>query len=422
MIDQRFHHFPATQPEEAVPEPEGRATPFPMRFAAATALLLSLAACNPDLRGEAITRPFNTAPPEPFSEPRVASPVESGVATAAEADAAKSSIPFQQQEFVVAAEGETVRMIAERLKLDPGRLAEFNMVQVDDPLATGRIVLIPADAEPATPREPSGITEMAESAIAEVESASGQPGPAEFNPGTHIVREGETAGSIADLYGISEPELRRANNLPESVKVAVGEVLIIPNPPPEDEEPAATATAEVEEPAATATTEVEEPTPTATAKVADEGIPPPPSQGDPLPAAPASVELPPSPELEQYRTAESDSRFRMPVDGEIIRAYSGKGGNEGIDIAAPEGTVVVAAGDGEVALVSRNSDETAILLIRHPNDVFTVYANLKDVELKTGAPVSKGQPVGAVAGGDEEFLHFEVRIGTESTDPVPFMS
>ena len=411
MIDQRFHHFPATQPKDAVPEPEGRATPIPMRFAAATALLLSLAACNPDLRGQAITRPFNTAPPEPVSEPRVASPVQPGVATVAEAESTKAPIPFQQQEFVVAADGETVRMIAERLNLDPGRLAEFNMVQVDEPLVAGRIVLIPADAEPATPREPTGITEIAESAIAEVESASVQPGPAEPNPGTHIVREGETAGSIAELYGISEPELRRANNLPDSVKVAVGEVLVIPNPLPKGEEPAATATAEVEEP-----------TPTATAEVADDGIPPPPSQGDPLPEAPASVELPPSPELQQYRTAESDSRFRMPVDGEIIRAYSGKGGNEGIDIAAPEGTVVVAAGDGEVALVSRNSDETAILLIRHPNDVFTVYANLKDVELKTGATVSKGQPVGAIAGGEEEFLHFEVRIGTESTDPVPFMS
>lgn len=387
MTDQRFHHFPGTLPGATVPEPRRRTAPISMRLTAATALLLVLAACNPDLRGEAITRPFNPTLPEPVSEPRVATVEE-------------APIPFQQQDFVVAARGDTIRTIAQRLGLDPGRLAEFNSILVDDPLVTGRIVLIPANAERAAPSEPSGIREIAESAIAEVESASGQSGPTSFNPGTHIVREGETVGSIAEFYGISERELRRANNLADSANVAVGEVLIIPDPLPGEEEPASTATAEV----------------------ADEGVPPPPSQGDPLPETPASVELPPSPELQQYRTAESDTRFRMPVDGEIIRAYSGKGGNEGIDIAAPEGTIVVAAGDGEVALVSRNSDKTAILLIRHPNDVFTVYANLKDVELSTGAAVTKGQPVGAIAGGDKQFLHFEVRIGTESTDPVPFMS
>ena len=387
MTDQRFHHFPGTWPATTVPEPGRRAAPNSMRIAAATALVLILAACNPDLRGEAITRPFYTAPPEPVSKPDVAT-------------VAESPIPFQQQEFVVAAEGETVRMIAQRLSLDPGRLAKFNSIQVDDPLATGRIVLIPADAEQAAPPEPSGIREIAESAIAEVESASGQTGPTAFNPGTHIVKEGETVGGIAEFYGISETELRRANNLADSADVAVGEVLVIPDPLPG----------------------VEEPIPTATAAVADDGIPPPPSQADPLPEVPTSVELPPSPELQQYRTVETDSQFRMPVDGEIVRPYSGKGGNEGIDIAAPEGTIVVAAGDGEVALVSRNSDRTAILLIRHPNDVFTVYANLKDVELSTGAAVTKGQPVGAIAGGDKQFLHFEVRIGTESTDPVPYLS
>lgn len=387
MIDQRFHHCPGTQPGAIVPEPRRRTAPVSMRLTAATALLLVLSACNPDLRGEAITRPFNpTLPEQPVSETRIATVEE-------------SPIPFQQQDFVVAGPGDTIRTIAQRLGLDPGRLAEFNSILVDDPLATGRVVLIPADAERTPPPDPSGIREIAESAIAEVESASGQSGPTTVNPGTHIVKDGETVGSIAEFYGISERELRRANNLSDSAEVAVGEVLVIPDPLPGDEEPTSTAAA-----------------------VADEGVPPPPSQGDPLPETPASVELPPSPELQQYRTAESDSRFRMPVNGEIIRAYSGKGGNEGIDIAAPEGTVVVAAGDGEVALVSRNSDRTAILLIRHPNDVFTVYANLKDVELSTGAPVTKGQPVGVIAGGDKQFLHFEVRIGTESTDPVPFMS
>ena len=129
-----------------------------------------------------------------------------------------------------------------------------------------------------------------------------------------------------------------------------------------------------------------------------------------------------SPELEQYRTAESQPQFRMPVDGEIIRSYTGSGGNEGIDIAAPAGSPVFAAADGEIALVSRNSDDTATLLIRHTGNIFTVYVNITDVALGTGAQVQKGQEVGAIAGGNNQFLHFEVRIGTASTDPIPYLT
>ena len=385
MTDQRFHHtFWLRQPEACAQGPTRRPIGIPARLMASTAILLTIAACNPDLRGSAITRPFNTTQPEVLAEFEPESPT-----------AEEASIPFQQQQFVVAAEGETVRIIAQRLRIDPGKLADFNSVQLDDPLDDGKIVLIPVGAKPKTT---GGITEIAESAIAEVESASRQSAP--VNPGTHIVAEGETAESIADSYGIEEQELRRANNLPASARLAVGEVLIIPD--------ARTAGLNSEQLAVSAEPEAE--------------IPPPPSQAEPLPEAPVVAELPPSPNLQQFRTSDSQSRFSMPVDGEIIRAYSGKGGNEGIDIAAPMGTAVVAAGDGEVALVSRNSDNTAILLIRHPDDVFTVYANLMDVELKTGTPVAKGQIVGTIAGGDKQFLHFEIRIGTDSTDPVPYLS
>lgn len=356
------------------------------RLGIPAAALLVLAACNPDLRGDAITRPFFTSEPAEVTETASAETVEQA-----------SAVPFQQQDYVVAREGDTIRLIAERYGLDPGRIAEFNGVYVDDPLEAGRIILIPADQ---SRRATSAITEIAESAIAEAESASGTRTATVPNPGTHVVKEGETVAGIAERYGIPEQELRRANNLPESANLAVGEVLVIPERQLPNAEPQLSSPIEV----------------------SDVDLPPPPSSNQPLPEAPLTAELPQSPNLGQFRTEQSQSRFLMPVDGEIIRAYSGKGGNEGIDIAAPEGTAVVAAADGEIALVSNNSDDTSILLIRHPNDVFTVYANLKGVSLQTGVQVTRGQTVGQIAGGDKQFLHFEVRIGTQSTDPVPYIS
>ncbi len=179
------------------------------RLGIPAAALLVLAACNPDLRGDAITRPFFTSQPAEVAETASAETVEQ-----------TSSVPFQQQDYVVAREGDTIRLIAERHGLDPGRIAEFNGLYVDDSLEAGRIILIPADQ---SRRATSAITEIAESAIAEAESASGTRTATAPNPGTHVVKEGETVTGIAKRYGIPEQELRRANNLPESANLAVGE-------------------------------------------------------------------------------------------------------------------------------------------------------------------------------------------------------
>ena len=112
----------------------------------------------------------------------------------------------------------------------------------------------------------------------------------------------------------------------------------------------------------------------------------------------------------------------MPVEGEIVQEFAGTtGGIEGINIAAPAGSSVVAADDGEVAMMSRSQDNTAILLIRHPEQLFTVYKNITNVSVEKGQRVRRGQTIGAVPSGENATLHFEVRIGTQATDPVPYL-
>lgn len=136
------------------------------------------------------------------------------------------------------------------------------------------------------------------------------------------------------------------------------------------------------------------------------------------------IKLPQSPTYSQYQTNDDEikARFQYPVIGQIIADYTGPNGNEGIDIAAPSGTVVVAAGDGVVALLSQSTDETAVVLIRHSDQFYTVYSNLTQIQVEKGQQVKQGQSLGVIADGEKQYLHFELRIGLESTDPIPYLS
>ena len=112
-----------------------------------------------------------------------------------------------------------------------------------------------------------------------------------------------------------------------------------------------------------------------------------------------------------------------PVNGKIIRNFSNKsGGSEGIDYEVAEGTKVKAAAKGTVALVSKSVGDTTIVLLRHDNNIYTVYSNITDVELTRDINVEAGQIIGLVAGGDPSFVHFEVRKGTQAVDPTPYLT
>lgn len=109
----------------------------------------------------------------------------------------------------------------------------------------------------------------------------------------------------------------------------------------------------------------------------------------------------------------------MPVSGDIIRPYGN--GNEGIDIAAPSGTPVRAAGDGEVAAITQDTEQVPILVVRHPDGLLTVYANIRNIAVARGDSVARGQAIAEIGGGSPAFLHFEVRRGFESVDPTDYL-
>ncbi len=121
----------------------------------------------------------------------------------------------------------------------------------------------------------------------------------------------------------------------------------------------------------------------------------------------------------------ADPEFRWPARGRIIQAFK-PGGNDGINIALPEGTSVKAAESGYVAYAGNELKRYGnLILIRHPNGFVSAYANTSEIEVKRGDTVKRGQTI-AKSGqsGDVSTpqLHFELRKGTTPVDPTHYLA
>ena len=97
--------------------------------------------------------------------------------------------------------------------------------------------------------------------------------------------------------------------------------------------------------------------------------------------------------------------------------------NDGIKIAAPLDTPVLAAADGVVAYVG--SDIPALgglVILRHGDGWTTVYGHAGQLLVQRGQAVKKGQMI-ALSGNsgfaDRPELHFEIRQGRSPVDPLP---
>jgi len=124
-------------------------------------------------------------------------------------------------------------------------------------------------------------------------------------------------------------------------------------------------------------------------------------------------------------SAEANPEFRWPARGRIIQAFK-PGGNDGINIAVPEGTSVKAAESGVVAYAgSELKGYGNLILIRHPNGFVSAYANNGDIEVKRGETVKRGQVIaksGQSGNVASPQLHFELRKGATPVDPTLYLA
>ena len=323
---------------------------------------------------------------------------------------------YPNYQVAIARQGDTVDDVATRIGLPVAELAGFNGLQPNDPLRDGEVLVLPRSVGAAggvdiatiagTAINEAPDTGSVQTSTLEPAQSAAAPAPAvaALEPIRHKVQRGETAYTISRLYQVSVESLAEWNGLGSDFAVREGQYLLIPV---KDQSAPRTATPEV---AVTAVTQPGEGSPTPT----------PPSATQPLPDENVPAAAPAPDVTAEAPTNSGSSALGMPVSGTVIRTYD-KGKNEGIDIAAYPGTTISAAEAGTVAAITADVDQVPIIVVKHNSDLLTVYANVEKITVKKGDKVRRGQKIASLRGGDNAYLHFEVRKGFESVDPEPYL-
>ncbi len=118
----------------------------------------------------------------------------------------------------------------------------------------------------------------------------------------------------------------------------------------------------------------------------------------------------------------------VPTVARISSYYGKRWGraHEGIDIPAVTGTRIVSTADGIVVYAgSEMGGYGKIIVVGHANGYFSVYAHAHRFFVRKGQRVLKGQTiaqVGSTGRSTGPHLHFEVRYGGSSYNPLHFVS
>ncbi len=128
-------------------------------------------------------------------------------------------------------------------------------------------------------------------------------------------------------------------------------------------------------------------------------------------------------------TEEKEESLITPAKGKMTSKYGYRENpvtkkysfHKGIDIAAPNGTKVVASASGTVVTSSyMNNGYGNCVIIEHANQVKTLYAHLEKRLVTVGDTVTKGQHIGTVGATGRAtgpHLHYEVYKGNKSINP-----
>ena len=291
--------------------------------------------------------------------------------------------------------GETVDSIARKHGVPASAIMQTNGIREPGQIRPGQRLVIPRYASTSAKSAPS---------YAAAHQKSGG--------NVHVVKAGETLMSISRHNGVSVASLASANHIDPSKKLSVGDRLTIPSDGHQVAAARAPVTSKVAEPrsAPAEKIKVASATPVQTAHVAKE-----------QPRTTESV----------VKTAEPSGAmpsFRWPVRGRVITGFGSKSNgtqNDGINLAVPEGTPVKAADDGVVAYAGNELKGYGnLVLIRHSNGYVSAYAHAKELLVKRGDTIKRGQVIahaGQTGNVTSPQLHFEIRKGSTPVDPTQFL-
>ena len=99
--------------------------------------------------------------------------------------------------------------------------------------------------------------------------------------------------------------------------------------------------------------------------------------------------------------------------------------HNGVDMAAPGGSPILAAYDGEVIASGYNSSMGNYIMINHGGGLITIYMHASALYVSQGTMVARGEKIAAVGTTGRStgnHLHFGVRLNGEYVSPWNYLS
>jgi lipoprotein NlpD len=207
-------------------------------------------------------------------------------------------------------------------------------------------------------------------------------------PGYYRVKRGDTVLRIALDHGQSYRDIVRWNNLTDPNLIEVDQLLLV-RPP---------ANAMTVKPLTSAT-------------------------ATPAPQRMAEPAAEPKIEAVKPDAPPPGIRLSWPAKGKVVEDFV-DGKNKGIDIAGKLGDPIQAASDGRVVYAGNSLRGYGnLVIVKHDNTYLTAYAHNRNLLVKEGDTVRKGQTIAEMGDTDTNSvrLHFELRVNGKPVDPLPFL-
>lgn len=298
----------------------------------------------------------------------------------------------------------------------------------------------------AQTRTPAPVDERRPAAAPAPQPPVARPAPAgpPASAGSYTVKRGDTLFSIALEHGVDYRDLAAANGLDDPSKLRVGQVLRIGPPAAKPGAQVGTARVGSGVEARPLDTAAAPPSPASAAG------------GEPMKSEPKAVRLPYSPENvallqkgespkpaaakpeavarvepkpEAPKPAAAEPRdadaieFIWPHRGRMIQGFA-EPNSKGVDIAGKPGDPVLAAAPGRVMYTGTGiRGYGKLIVIKHDNNFNSVYAHNREILVKEGQTVARGQKIAELGDtdSDQPKLHFEIRQSGKPVDPLRFL-
>jgi murein DD-endopeptidase MepM/ murein hydrolase activator NlpD len=184
----------------------------------------------------------------------------------------------------------------------------------------------------------------------------------------HVVAKGETLWRISKMYAVDIDTIVRANRIPESGTIILGETIVIPQNKTDDR--------------------------------------------------------PPETNLVSHN---NNSDFIWPAKGKVVTRFKEKSDgvyNKGIDIATDPAQDVLASRDGAVTFIGDLAGYGATVIIDHQDGISSVYCGGSAIVVKTGDTVKQGMVIARTGKAPRQknaALHFEIRKQHKPQNPLYYL-